>query len=357
MLDRVNRTSQAERLLLVGNPAIVHIGAHLYHAAESLGLNTILCDVREAFAGPPWLARFNWRVLGRRPTGLRAFSARVVQACRDFQPQWLVATGIAPLDKPALEEIGRLGVLRLNYLTDDPWNPTHRAPWFLDSLALYDAIFSPRGANLDDLERAGCPRVRYLPFAYAPEVHFPEAAPIAQESQVPDIAFVGGGDQDRIPYVKALIDSGESVGLFGGYWERFRETRRCARGHASLAAVRWITGNAGVSLCLVRRANRDGHVMRSFEIPAMRGCMLAEDTDEHRAFFGADDQAVLYFRTPAEMVDKARWLLARPGERLRLADACHSLIRGGANTYADRLSAMLQLGTPQAARPTSVAAP
>jgi len=73
--------------------------------------------------------------------------------------------------------------------------------------------------------------------------------------------------------------------------------------------------------------------------------MPAEDTDEHRAFFGRSGQAVIYFKTVADMVEQARALLADPGERTRLAGTAHRLVAGGGFTYADRLDTMLTAGS------------
>jgi spore maturation protein CgeB len=81
--------------------------------------------------------------------------------------------------------------------------------------------------------------------------------------------------------------------------------------------------------------------MRSLEIPAMGGCLLAEDTDEHRALFGTPGQAAVYFRTVPEMLDQLRWLLPADEERPRLALAAQRRIRDGRHTYEDRLQTML----------------
>lgn len=334
--------SQAS-LVLVGNPGAMHVGAHLHNAARSLGLAVRLCDATRAFGGPTWLRTLNWRLRGHRPTRLAGFSREVVRTCRELQPRWLLTTGLAPLDAPALEAIGRLGVRRLNYLTDDPWNPAHRAPWFLRGLPLYDAVCSPRSANLVDLRRLGCRQVAYVPFAYAPEVHYPESPGAALEVVASDVVFAGGADADRVPYLAALVRAGVSVSLYGGYWERIPTLRASARGHADPLTLRRSIAQASVALCLVRRANRDGHAMRSFEVPAMGGCMLVEDTTEHRALFGDDGAAVRYFGDVDELLDATRWLLTHPGERQRLAAAAHRLVVSGGHTYRDRLAGMLEL--------------
>jgi hypothetical protein len=342
-LRAISKTLAEQRLLIVGNPEEVHVGAHFLEGAGSLPLTARLADVREAFRGPKLVNRMNWWLRGRRPTRLRSFSQKVAELCAAWQPRWLIATGIAPLDEAALNQIGNMRVRRLNYLTDDPWNCVHRAPWFLDALPHYDRVFSTRRANLDDLRRHGCPAVSFLPFAYAPRLHFPEPSHngAASGPSAADVLFAGGADPDRVPYLAACIRAGFRVRLHGGYWDRYPETRGCAGGHLAADQLRAAMRRSRVALCLVRRANRDGHVMRSFEVPAIGTCMLTEDTVEHREILGPDGENVVYFRTIDEMVDRLRWLLAHDAERVRLAGAAHCLIVSGKHTYRDRLEAML----------------
>src|SRR5205814_2484036 len=79
-----------------------------------------------------------------------------------------------------------------------------------------------------------------------------------------------------------------------------------------------------------------------FEIAALGGCMVVEDTAEHREIFGPDGDAVVYFRTPAEAAEHTRVLLANPAERARLSKAVHDRISGGAHTYRDRLRSIVE---------------
>jgi hypothetical protein len=334
----------SHELVLVANPEPIHVGGHLAAAAGGMGVDCTVIDVRQAYAGSRWRARLNWWIRRRRPCRLHAFNDAVVRTCLELRPTRLLATGIAPLTAGSLEIIGQRGLQRMCFLTDDPWNPAHRAPWFFRALPCYDVVFSPRRANIPDLKRLGCRHVSYLPFAYAPEEHYPDLDGITNEDSpaASDVLFVGGADRDRVPYLAACINSGCSVALYGGYWERFAATRAYARGHASMGTLRRATARAKVVLCLVRRANRDGHVMRSFEAAAMGACMLVEDTSEHREIFGPDSEAVAYFRTLDEMVRRLGELLANPAERQRLAEAVYRRTVSGANTYADRLATILQ---------------
>ena len=332
----MNSNSQP-RILIVGNRGGTNIGECFERAAISFGLEVCLLESRRAMDAPSWLRRLNWHLRGHRPTKLGVFSEAVYQQCSAWRPDALLTTGLAPLHQRALERIRSLGILTLNYLTDDPWNRTHYASWFMNAVTQYDFVFSPRRANVRDLKAAGCRSVDYLPFAYDPSIHFAERACGPDYSA--DVLFIGGADRDRLPYCEAIIQAGLRLSLYGDYWDRYAETREYFRGYASVGVLRMATPSAKVCLCLVRRANRDGHVMRSFEAPAMGGCMLVEDTTEHRELFA---ETVMYFKSIPEMVERAKWLLKNETERKRLAAAAHHRITTGWNTYADRLQTMLE---------------
>jgi spore maturation protein CgeB len=329
------------RLLIAGNLGGTNVGDSFFHAAKEMGHCVRVVESRHALAGP-WLWRtFNWQVLGHRPSALRRYNRMLRAAIAEFRPTVLLATGLAPVTADTLANAKADGVTLINYLTDDPWNPKHRSWRFLRALSNYDVVFSPRRANFEDLRLTGCPRVEYMPFAYDPR--FAHPVEVLPEEDRPDILFAGGADPDRVPILGLLIACGFRVALYGDYWERYPETRSTTRGHADPATLRKATAAARITLCLVRRANRDGHVMRSFEAAATGACMLVEDTAEHREIFGSDSETVVYFLGVEQMIRRLQALLSNPAERCRLAEAVRRRIVGGANTYGDRLAAMLRM--------------
>ena len=345
------------KLLIVGLSGTTHLGRSFLTAAENLGLQAKLVDTTEAYQAPWLLRQVNWRLRGRYPAQLPRLSQAVVEECLNFQPHCLLVTGLGPVDVLGMEKIASLGIHRFNFLTDDPFNPAHRAPWFLKVLPHYDLVFSPRRANIGDLKNFGCGRVEYLPFGYDTDLFYPDPYPHHQalpslalnSPTLPDsgldsadVIFAGAADADRLPYMAALIAAGFQVALYGKYWDRYPQTKSYSLGQANVATLRSAIGAAKVALCLVRRANRDGHCMRSFEVPAIGGaCMLTEDTPEHRQLFGPEGEAVLYFSTITEMVSKTHWLLAHDQERQRLAASAHRLVTQGGHSYQDRLKTIL----------------
>lgn len=325
---------------MIGNRGGTNIGGSFERAALAAELDVQVIEPREAMEAPTWLRRFNWHLRGHRPTWLNQFSSRAVEFCLRHESEAVVVTGIAGLSADALKQLSKAGVRVANYLTDDPWNPAHRAPWFLNALPEYYAVFSPRQANRGDLAALGCSKVSYLPFAYDPALHFPEEpSDNERENFSTDVLFIGGADEDRVPVCVAIAASGLSLAIYGDYWDRSELARPFWRGYANPSTLRKATSAARVCLCLARKANRDGHTMRSYEVPAMRGVLLAEATDDHKDMFG--EEGALYFRDTPEMIIKAKWLVAHQPEARQMAVKANARIMTGANTYRDRLETIL----------------
>jgi hypothetical protein len=342
----------ATKLLIVGYSEHGQMGHYLGTAAEKLGINYRIIDIGQAETTNRILQGFYWRFRGKRPANLAAFATHVLDTCAIMKPDVVLTTGgRAPLEGPHIEKLRQLGIKVVNYSTDDPWNPVLRAPWFISALPHYDVIFTPRRANLDDFHRAGIRAIHYLPFAYDPEVHrpWPENVPASAPS---DVLFVGGCDADRLSVVGPLADAGLSLALFGQYWNRHPQTRAHWRGVADQDTIRAASASAAICLCLVRRANRDDHVMRSFEAAAIGGCILAEDTPDHRELFGPEDYAARYFKTIPDMIRQAKSLAKDANLRRRLSLALQQRMASRRDTYEDRIMTMLRLTNESSSAPS-----
>ena len=151
-------------LAIVGNAGGTNVGESLRRAAISVGYPVLFFDAREAWGESRVLRAFTWRFADRKPPLLERVAAKVVSGCAKTRPQLLIATGAAPLTQEALRKLRALGVICINYSTDDPWNPAQIASWHLRALPAYDIVFTPRRANIADLNRLGCASVHFLPF-------------------------------------------------------------------------------------------------------------------------------------------------------------------------------------------------
>lgn len=338
-------------VVIVGNRGESNIGDSFARSCRSCGYSFKQVESSDALSGSSFLRRLRWHALGRTPLRLEQFSGNLARLCAEARPRLLLSVGLAPVNRYALRQIGGFDCARAIYLTDDPWSPAQKASWFMSALPNYDFVFTTRCANIQDLKRVGAGEVIYLPFGWDPAI-CPDRCYSSDElrNYRADIVFAGGGDAERVPYIDALARAGFSIALYGTYWDRFRPTRGLTRGQLPVTELPKAIAGAAVALCLVRRLNRDGHCMRTYEIPAMNGCMLAEHTEEHRTILGPDGEAVVYFRSINEMVGKAKWLLEHRADRERLAANAKRRIRVYENTYEQRLLQIIRTCYPTSSR-------
>jgi spore maturation protein CgeB len=232
----------------------------------------------------------------------------------------------------------------VNYATDDPFNDRNADGWLRAAIPEYDVYACTKRAIITDVRAAGCDRTPFVKFAYNPDLHFPEQAASRLETDAfeSDVAFVGTADPDRLPYLDALLSiGGLRLALYGAYWNRHPERfRRLAKGEANGRDYRLALSGTKIALGLLRAANRDGHTMRTFEIPACGAFLCAQRTEEHEEIFNDGAQAV-FFNDPDDLKTKVvRYLSDDVGRRL-ISQSGFQAVVGGSHTYADRIAEMV----------------
>jgi spore maturation protein CgeB len=322
-----------------------HVGYHFECAARILKIPYSTFEFSQAKSNLSTLNKLAWHFRDRTYWDQKSFQKKIIETAKIARPSHLLVLGTSGVYKETLIALQKLSITTINFLTDDPWNTAHSSTWFHESLPHYDLLLTPRKANISQLNDFSKTRVDYLPFAYNPEVHFEEMdiSETEQKELESDIMFFGGADSDRIPFIHKLIRHGFKINLFGGYWERDNLTRPFSRGIVPLKTLRKAIKVSKICLNLVRRANRDGHVMRTFEIPAMGGCLLTEKTEEHLAIFG--DRSVKMFVTEKDLLQEVETLLSSPELRKQTTLEGRKKILSSKNTYADRLQSILHLAS------------
>src|SRR5258707_9632278 len=277
------------------------------------------------------------RVAGRPLSGYQQLNRALVAQAAAFSPDMILIGKGRWFSPAALEAVRKIsGATLVNWATDDPFNRADNSRDVVKSIPLYDLYVCTKKEIMSDVKRAGCANVAYVRFGYKPQVHFPEVPATEEERErfACDVMFVGGCDAHRIAYFEALIRAMPDVKLrlYGSYWERARALRPYAHGSAVARDYRLAVGGAKIAVNLVRRANRDDHVMRTFEIPACGGFMLTERSSAHEELFDEDHEAA-FFGSPDELVAKVRNYLPRDADRAGIAAAGHRKINQGRHTY------------------------
>jgi spore maturation protein CgeB len=316
------------RILIAGRYAYPWYEEACAKALEGLGHDVQRFGYQELVGGV--LSRLEEGVSFAGPM-TRRLNRALYDAVLRTRPDVLLVWRGTQIVPETLSRIRRMsGAFLVSYNNDDPFSPAysrmyrkpHRARlwrYFRQCIPEYDLNFVFRPKNMVEYSAAGAKRVELLMPYFVPYVHRPMALTAEEMSRYGcDVVFVGHYESDgRADCLKALIQAGLSVRLYGPNWPR--DVVRNVFGTAP--AVQPVLGDeyakalSAASACLSfhSKMNRDTYTRRSFEIPACEGLMLSERTNDLCHLF-AEGVEALYFESPEELVSKARWIVAHPDE-------------------------------------------
>lgn len=350
----MSELQSVDPVVIVGAAGGTNIAESLFRGANDLKVSAQLCDISISLSSFGLLNSLSWRLRDHLPPHPGRLAKQLAYILETTKPRAMVTVGVAPVEWSVIRTWRAAGVACGHFSSDDPWNPDLTARWHMQALKEYDAVFTPRRSNVQDLKDLGCRRVQYLPFGYDPHlaVGYADLIGTSKHSYIDPLAcpalvgpslFVGGADSWRVAFVRQYLESGADITLIGGYWNRWPDLKERWLGHLSPSIVAALTRAAPINLILVRRGNRDGHTMRSFEAAAIGGCLLVEDSPEHREIYGPDGEAVRFFSSPSHAAHIFSELMQDVSERKRLRDAVVARISRSGNTYSDRFKFILDV--------------
>jgi spore maturation protein CgeB len=326
------------RLLVVGGEHPTAVGQSLLHASlEHSFVDTRYYSSDRAISKVRIWQSILWRLANKRPGRLNRFNQELRSVAAEHKPNLIISAGNLPMTNETLRSLVVAGAKTYLYSTDDPWNPAHYTSRFQRAIPEYDRVFTTRKANMTEFQNLGV-AVEHLQFGYDPRYFYrveSQAHPSAE------LFFAGGGDKERVALVSAVLNAGIALHLYGGLWGRWPKTAKAYKGYANPVNLSELISSARVNLCLVRRANRDGTSMRSFELGACGACIVAEDTEEHHELYGSDGEAVRYFKSDEQLIQVTRELLEDEGQREKLSAAAYKTITTGGHKYSDRLRTLI----------------
>jgi hypothetical protein len=310
-----------------------------------LGHEVVAVETEEALAfyGRSISLRVANRIL-RRPLRrhTRPLRQAALDAARRTRPDMVFACKALHFDGDVMEDIRRAsGALLVHWHPDDYRNRSNSSADFASALPVYDVHLTPKTFNIAELVEDGARRVEFVPYSYDPEVHRPLPPRTSPPCQA---VFVGSFEPERAGVLEYAARSGIDLEVWGSFWHRLPPSSplrpHCRYREERADEMATAFASAAVSLGFLRKANRDLHTARTFEIPASGGVMLTERTDEQRSFFEEGKEA-LYFDSAEEMVSTIRAYSSSPGDLARIRAAALDRCRRDRYSYAERLQDLL----------------
>jgi spore maturation protein CgeB len=333
--------------MLVGIGLSHHVGSFFNRALKQLDLPHLFFDDWNYFSGlSNSVSHKIWRRIIKHPYYYRKFNYDLYLHTRKYQPDVILVTQGLYINPETLQKIkSDTKALLINYATDDPFNPKISNPDLVACIPIYDIYACTKRRIITDIKNQGCRSVVYVQFGFDPEVHYVQCPndPFDISKYSSELLFIGGADQDRVPIMQEIItELNLNLHLYGIYWNREKSLKKYYRGFALEDVFRKAHAGTKIGLCLVRKANRDGHTMRSFEIPACGAFLLTDRTDEHQEIFREDRDAV-FFGDVTELKEKIRFYLNHEDLRNKIAETGNYLVHRRNDTYKARLLKIIDL--------------
>lgn len=322
-------------------------------------------------------------ISANRPRLEDALLRQISAAHREKRIDLLFTYFYSAFCRPAvIEEIRRMGISTVNWYC----NGSYQFHLVSDIAPAYDFCLVPERFRLDDYRRIGANPI-YCQEAANPSIY--RRYPVQQEY---DVTFVGQKYGERPQLIRALLDAGVNVRVWGPGWSPSQRKptwirtasrlRRLATPSGIRSAIRKVRGSGiralsmhnvefppnvcgpalsdeelvimysrskislGFSSCGNTHLTGERILqvrLRDFEAPMSGAFYMVEYMEELEEFFEVGKEIVCY-HDPNDLVEKAQYFLSNETERERIRAAGHRRALAD-HTWQKRLStAFVQMG-------------
>ena len=258
----------------------------------------------------------------RLPLDSTKFNDRIIQKHIEFKPSFIIVIKGNNIYPSTLKKIKKIDskVKIFSWTADNMCKKHNSSKYFQDSICLYDSHFTTKSNIVESLIDMGAKKVVFLKKAYSKFHHYPEKYDVEYDYNV---LFIGSAEKERYDSMKYIANHGISVNIFGNMWDKNYpsiDNLNIHRKELVGESYRKAISSSKISLCFLRKINDDLQTDRTMEIPACRGLMIAERTNEHLELFKEDKEAI-FFDSNKELLDKVIYYLKNPNlaEKIRNA--------------------------------------
>jgi spore maturation protein CgeB len=289
-----------------------------------------------------WWFRARWKM--KLPIDIERENQTLIQATEEYSPNVVLVENSKVVRRKTLKILRSLGVNLITYYTPDDIIGSHNLSLPLrKSLPEWDILFTTKTFNIPELKGLGVKRPTLVGTAYHATLHQPiDPKIIGNDFEKYDVVFIGAFEKARAASLKFLSEQGISV-LLSGKWNQDYLHPNITSIPPQFHEEYVKTLHFGkISLCFLRKLNRDLITTRSLEIPACGRPMVAEKTKEHDEYF-LDGTEYLGFRDDLELLEKVNFLLKNEDKRLALGKAGLDRCTYSGYSTIDRAKEMMEV--------------
>lgn len=230
------------------------------------------------------------------------------------------------------------------YNPDNPYNTKSCGDEIRACIGHYDRYGTWSRSVMEKLEADGQSDVRYVTFA-TPSLTNGISNKACPTTFKYTISFVGNADEYRIRVVSDLARMWKQLGndchdihLFGWGWNALMDVSI----HVNVDKTEYasIVRNSMISMNILRKANKNSVNMRTFEIPAFRGLMLHENSQEAKRIY-PDNHMAIYYANGADAAIKVDKIKNNMSHILSIRIAAYRHAHKYEQSYSKRMHSLL----------------
>lgn len=233
----------------------------------------------------------------------------------------------------------------VSWSNDDIFHPHHKRWYLIWGLKYYDLVVTQKSVNLEKgnlIDIVGKEKLLYQYKAYEKSMHFPEECNENGRFKF-DVLFIGRYEKERLENLMYLAENNIKVHVFG--WSGDNKMHHhpnlvLSNLHLYHQDLREAYSCSKICLNFLSKIVDDKHTSRSIEIPACKGFMLAERTQEHLELFEEGKEAA-YFSNKEELLCKVKYYLENDDERTRIAEKGYLKCKENKYSFNNRVEEIL----------------
>jgi spore maturation protein CgeB len=193
-----------------------------------------------------------------------------------FKPDVLLISKGVNIYPDSLLRFKRASILIINWNPDDFFNKKNSTTNLLNSLDLYDIVFSARKHLFDEYQASGIKKPLYLEWYYIPWLHKKPYRELPVEAK---ISFIGTHSKRREDIIKS-ISKDFKIEIWGAGWQlsltKFNKNITLKNKILNQSEFPSVISTSLVNLNILTVENRDLTNLKLFEIAASDGLLLSE---------------------------------------------------------------------------------
>jgi len=272
----------------------------------------------------------------------------LIKLCEKYKPDMLFVVVGRTIRKNTLNVIKKkIKCLLVVYNGDSYENMNSTSRNMLDTLPLYDIVFTWSYGLFESLYSLGAKKVEYLAFAYDESTHQRvNILPSDYDKYSHDVVFVGTWDKEREKLLSQLTDY--DLGIWGSGWNKVGGKSKIkdniiGTDNIDACEMSKIYQTSKICLNIMRPQNSGSHNMKTFEIPALGGFMLTNRSADHLRFFSESDD-IACFESARELKEMIEKYIIEEKLRNRMSQNAHKKVKN-AHSYLQRAVRLLSYTT------------